>query len=121
MNDRATHLRLVEAAIGELSARSDDAPAPALKSGSGDGTSDGMEARVAHLEATVAHMGQDVSELRSDMKDVRDRLTRIETMLDHLPSKGYVWMSAVVMLAGIAALVTFQGQIQAYLGVPPTP
>ena len=87
--------------------------------GGGGGTYDGMEPRVARLEASVAHLERDVGELRSDVKDVRDRLTRIEERVTHLPTKGYIDARIIVLLAVVAALIAFQGQIQSFIGSGP--
>ncbi|MCQ8782228.1 hypothetical protein [Mangrovibrevibacter kandeliae] len=81
--------------------------------GSGGGSGDGMEPRVAHLEAGVAHLERDVSELRTDMRDVRDRLTRLEEKVSHLPSKGFIVSVVLLALAVIAGMFAFQSQIEA--------
>ncbi len=87
-----------------------------LKRGDGDGTSDGMEARVARLEAGVSHLERDVGELRSDMRDVRERLISVEA---NMATKGFVVASLLLLLTAIAALTVFQGQVQTWLGVIP--
>ena len=46
------------------------APSP-LKTGGGDGTSGGMEARLATLDAHVEHIRSDLSEVKTDMKELR--------------------------------------------------
>ncbi|MEC5292094.1 hypothetical protein VSX64_15250 [Aurantimonas sp. C2-6-R+9] len=88
--------------------------------GGSDGGSggDGMEPRVAKLEASVAHIERDVTELRTDMRDVRDRLSRIETRVDHLPSKGFVVSSVILTLAILTAVITFQDRIQQFVRQP---
>lgn len=47
---------------------------PRLKSGSGDGTFDGMEPRVAKLEANVEHIQKDIAEIKTDIRGLRDSL-----------------------------------------------
>ena len=68
----------------------------ALKSGGGDGTFDGMEARVKRLE-------DDMSEVRSDVKDVRERIARIEGEIRRLP--GYPGIATIVALVGGCLLI----------------
>ena len=79
-----------------------------------------MEPRIAKLEASFSHMERDVAELRTDMRDVRDRLTRIETRVDHLPTKGFIVTSVVVTLAVMTALITFQDRVQRLVRPPST-
>lgn len=86
-----------------------------LVAGGGGGHMGGMEARVAKLEAGVEHLGKDVSNLSSDMRDVRDRLRALEVKVEHLPSKGFIVSALLVSLILIAALVTFQSEIQTLL------
>lgn len=85
-----------------------------LQSGGGGGTFGGMEARVAKLEVGVSHLERDVSELRTDMRDVRDRLTRIESTM---ATKGFVFSAYGIVSALLAAIMLFQTQIQALLGL----
>jgi hypothetical protein len=92
-------------------------PGPPLPPAGGGGTFDGMEARVAKLEAHVEHILEDVSGLRTDMRDVRDRLPRIETRLEQLPTKGFVVTAAVATIALLGAIITMQQQIQTWLGI----
>ncbi|MFG1331136.1 hypothetical protein V5F41_07760 [Xanthobacter autotrophicus] len=76
-----------------------------------------MEARVAKLEADVEYIKRDVSQLAGDMRDVRERMTRLETRVDHLPSKGFIvtWTSISLVLLG--ALFTFAPKLQVLLGI----
>lgn len=76
-----------------------------------------MEARVAKLEADVGHISRDVAQLASDMRDVRDRMTRLETKVDHLPSKEFIVKCTSVTLALIVAAVTLAPKLQALLGL----
>ena len=94
-------------------------PSRPSTTGGGGGTYDGMESRIARLEASTAHMERDVGELRFDMKSVLERLTRLEERVGHLPGKGYIDARIIVLLAAVAALVTFQQQIQSFVGFGP--
>lgn len=96
------------------SLRPRDSTGGELSAGSGDGTSDGMEARVAHLEASVSHLERDVGELRTDMRDVRDRLLRVE---ERMATKTGTFLAAGSIIAAIAAFTTFQDQIRGMLGL----
>lgn len=90
-----------------------------LKSGGGDGTSGGMEPRIAKLEASMSHMERDVGELRVDMKDVRERLISVEKTM---ATKGFVFSVYGIVSVLLAAIILFQHQIQSLLGVlPPSP
>lgn len=90
-----------------------------LAGGGGGGHMGGMEARVAKLESGVEHLGTDVGTLRTDMRDVRDRLRAVEVKVDHLPSKGFIVTALILALIAIAAVITFQTEIQTLLGHKP--
>lgn len=45
-----------------------------LKPGGGDGTSGGMEARVAKLESDVSHIRSDIGEIKADIRDLRGKV-----------------------------------------------
>jgi len=49
----------------------DAAAAAHLNRSSGDGTSGGMEARVARLESDVAHIRTDITDVKADLRDLR--------------------------------------------------
>lgn len=80
-----------------------------LSSGGGGGTYDDMEQRVAKLEATADHLTRDASHTRTLLEQMIDRLARIETRLDNLPTKTAMTWGAigffVAMLAAIAGIL----------------
>lgn len=56
-----------------------------LNAGGGDGTSNGMEARVAKLEAHVEHIRSDLAKLApvpAELAAVRERLNHLPTKID---------------------------------------
>lgn len=75
-----------------------------------------MDGRLAKVEASVEHAQRDNSDLRGDMRDVRDRLARLETKVDHLPSKGFIVAVVIGALTVVAALVTFAEKLQGLVG-----
>jgi len=92
-----------------------------LQSGGGDGTSDGMEPRVAVLETHVENIRTDVAELKSDVKtigrDVVDLKVAVATLIErvnHLPDKGFIVRATLSGLGVIAALIMFQDHIKAF-------
>jgi hypothetical protein len=73
-----------------------------LKGGNGDGTSDGMEARIAKLEAAVEHIQRDIGEIRTDVRSLRDNgrsdfrtlfgaIIAVALGLAGLMAKGFHW------------------------------
>ena len=72
-----------------------------LKSGGGDGTSGGMEARVAVLEAHVEHIRGDLAKLA----DIPVSVAEIKTELGHKPSKGFIVTSAVGTITALTAIL----------------
>jgi hypothetical protein len=100
---------------------------PALHSGGGGGTSDGMEARVAKLEAVVEHIQKDIAEIKTDVREFRTGIGSLNVStgtlserVTHLPSKGFIVVALLAALTVIAGLVTFQGSIQNLIKLPPT-
>lgn len=96
--------------------------------GSGGGGDSGrtidMEPRVAVLEAHVGHIKEDVSSIkaasertRSELTEARLQLGRLEERVSHLPSKGFVVISVLLVLGVLGALIIFQQQIQRLLGL----
>lgn len=73
----------------------DDGDAP-LKSGSGGGTSDGMEARVKRLE-------DDGKELRSDLKTIMRDLSEIKGRVNAMPT---TWQMIGLIVAMAIAIFT---------------
>ena len=85
--------------------------------GGGGGGMSALESRVASLEAYTETIRADVGAMKLDMRDIRDRTAKLEVKVDHLPSKGYVVVALMALLAGIAALIAYQEQIQLFLGL----
>lgn len=100
-------------------------PGPPLQPPGGGGTFDPMlEARVARLEADVGHIQKDVAEIKDtikgagkDLTDLRIGSATLTERVSHLPTYGQSFAMLTGMLALIAALVVFQGQIQKFAGV----
>lgn len=77
-------------------------PAPELKSGGDDGTSDDMEARVKRLE-------DDFKEVRTDLKAIRGDLSEIKGKLSNTPATWQIiticgTMLALTIAAGAATI-----------------
>jgi len=85
----------------------------------GESTSGGVEARVARVEAHIEHILTDLSALKADIRDIRGRLAKIEARLYHLPTKDFVVIAAIVTIGLIGATITFQQQIQSWIGIIP--
>lgn len=80
----------------------------ALKSGGGDGTFDGMEARVARLE-------EDMKEVRADLKAIRGDLTGLKTDIAEL--KGYVRaLPTTLQLIGFIVAIFVAAGLTRYFG-----
>lgn len=88
-----------------------------LKGGSGNGTNDGMEARVAKIEAFLEVIRNEVVALRGDGRDVRDRLIRLEERVAHLPSKGFIFTTAMAIVGGLTAIIVLQDKLRHLLGL----
>lgn len=73
----------------------------ALKSGGGDGTFDGMEARVTRLEQDMNEVKLDLKALRADTSDIKIKLSEISGKLSGMPSTWQI----VGICAGLIALV----------------
>ena len=93
--------------------------APSLSGGGGDGTSEGMEARVAVLETHVEIMRRDVADLKVGVGEVKVQLATLTERVAHLPSKGFVVTATMAIFAAIAAFSSFQQQIQHLLHTGP--
>ena len=76
---------------------------PYLRSDGGDGTYDGMEARVAVLEAHVGHIETDIADIKRDLGGLRDNartdfrilfgaLIAVALGLAGLLAKGFGWI-----------------------------
>ena len=106
------------AAIRDRIAELQKEPLPrALKGGGGNGTNDGMEARVAKIEAFLDVIRNEVAALRGDGRDVRDRLIRLEERVAHLPSKGFIFTTAVAIVGGLSAIIVLQEKLRHLIGL----
>jgi len=83
-----------------------------LKSDGGDGTSGGMEARVARLESDMEHVKKSVSEIATDLKATRSTISdlkvdfgRFDERLKHMPTKGFIFATSAAMIAAMGGLV----------------
>lgn len=72
-----------------------------------------MEVRLARLEAFTEVIRAEVTGLRSDSREVRDRLIRLEEKVAHLPSKGFIFTTAIAIVMGLTAAITFQEKLRA--------
>ena len=83
-----------------------------LKSRGGDGTSGGMEPRLAVLEAEMKHVKENLAKLGSVPTD----LATLKERIAHLPGKGFVVTAAVSTvgaLTGILVLLSKLGVLSA--------
>ena len=92
-DERLAKLVGAESKLTELERRMESLP-----KGGGDGTSGGMESRVAKLEKIADKLADQVTELRVDMGIVK-------TNIDHLPSKGFIFAVAAGLLAASSTVV----------------
>lgn len=95
-----------------------------LKSGGGDGTSSGMEIRLARLESDVDYIKRDIGELKIDVRgidkktdDVLIHLARLDERSKHASHYGALFGIVIGALALIAALVVYVDQIRKLVGV----
>jgi hypothetical protein len=106
---------------------SDVRPGP-LQSAGGNGTFDGMEARVARLESDIEYIKRDVGEIKTDLRALRDAHNETRTDLrvlaervSHLPTKGYIFWVIVTGVGFLAGIVTIAPVLQSFFGlVPPS-
>lgn len=82
-------------------ARLDDIEAR-LKSGSGSGTSDGMDGRVSKLEAHMEHVREDMAEIKTDLKSLIGKVSELPTSRDLWSWK---WQWTAVCIGAIALIV----------------
>lgn len=80
-----------------------------LKDGGGDGTSGGVEDRVARLEKQFDQMTKDVGDLRVDMATLKERVA-------HLPGKGFIVTATSTTIVLLVAAVTFADKLRALVG-----
>ncbi len=84
--------------IREQSRERTDAAPPILKAGDGDGTSGGMESRVARLEEQMAGV-------RDDLRDIKDSLRVLPTLPTRRDLVSYFVGAASLALAVVATIV----------------
>lgn len=89
--------------------------------GGGGGVFD--EPRIAALETHVDYLKRDVSDIKNSSEAIRNDVTAARIQLgelvervSHLPSKGFIIKAVMVALSVMAALITFQQQIQKLSG-----
>ncbi|KPG01018.1 hypothetical protein IP86_06015 [Rhodopseudomonas sp. AAP120] len=74
-----------------------------LKVASGDGTFDGMEARLAKVEAALEHVGREMADVKTDVRSLRDQartdfritftaIIAVALGLAGLMAKGFHWL-----------------------------
>lgn len=74
-----------------------------LKIPSGDGTFDGMEARLAKVEAALEHVGREMADVKTDVRSLRDQartdfritftaIIAVALGLAGLMAKGFHWL-----------------------------
>lgn len=104
-------LRIVEGGFRDLAAEVRAGMEP-LQTGEGDGTSGGMEARVARLESDMEHVKKDVAELKSDTKAVRASINGLdvkfagfERELAHRPTTTMMWAATFTGVGVVSAIV----------------
>lgn len=78
---------------------------------------DTMEARVAKIEVFMETIRSEVTTLRTDGRDVRDRLIRLEERVAHLPSKGFLFTTAVAIIGGLTAVIVLREKVRHLLGL----
>ena len=86
-----------------------------LKGGSGDGTSGGMESRIARLESDMEHVKKAVERIDRGQDDLRKTVTEIKVDFGkfderskHFPTKGFIFSVSAALLAagsGIMAIL----------------
>lgn len=100
--------------LNPYTATAEAAPLPSNPFGGGDG-GDGMDAWQTSVEKRLDSLDRHASSIETGVGDMRERLVRVETKVEHLPSKGYIDARLLVMLAVIAALIAFGDQLRALI------
>lgn len=81
---------------------------PVLKDGGGDGTSGGMEQRLAVLETEMKHVKDNLTKLQALPADMAE----VKTKIEHLPSKDWIatrlqiYLGAMVAVSVLAVAIT---------------
>lgn len=86
-----------------------DRPASPLQTGDGDGTSGGMEARVAKLEAHMEHVRADVTVMKADVAVLKTDMAGLKVKVDQLPTKEWIGSTLrnwIALAIGVMTLVT---------------
>lgn len=96
---------------------------PPLNATGGDGTSGGMEVRVARLESDVDYIKRDVGEIKLDLRGLKGDVTglkvdvaRLDERVKALPSKGFIVTATVTIIGVLTAAVAFADKLRALLG-----
>lgn len=91
-----------------------------MKGGDGDGTSGGMEARVAKLEADMDHVKKGVDRLiagtddiKKSLGDIKVTLAGIDERTKPLPTKWDVFLILVATLGVLATVITIAARFLA--------
>lgn len=116
MADQMVDLAFLARRIEQLRA-ADANVARELKSADGDGTSGGMEARVAALEAHMVHVRTDLAEVRHDVGILKTDVAKLSTIVERLP--GYPGMASLVVggMTLFALIITFADEIKHVFGI----
>lgn len=106
MNDRAddTYGNVI---TGHFSTTlNDDRP---LKTGGGDSTSGGMEARIARLESDMDHVKTTLTDIKGDVKAARADIGQIKTDIAvikaSMPTKGFIFATSAGLLSAAGVLM----------------
>ncbi len=86
------------------------------KGGSGSGGS-GMDARLVKLETNMDHVKTDMSDVKTRLRSVEMSLATLTERVSHLPSKGFIFTTAVGIVAALSAALLFAEKLRALFGV----
>ena len=96
----------------------------ALRSGSGAGKVDYMEARIASIEAHVDHMRDDLGDMRLDLREVTKSvgvagsdMRELDARIASLPGKGWMFTAMLFFTAIICAVIIYLEEIRQYIGM----
>lgn len=88
-----------------------------LKHGGGDGTSGGMETRIARLESDMEHVKKTLDRVDTGLSDVRKTVGelkvefgRFDERIKHLPTKAYMWGQAVAIVGALGAVIALSAR-----------
>jgi hypothetical protein len=74
---------------------------------------------VTRLQTQQEFVQRDVAEARTDLRDVRDRIIKLEVIVTHLPSKGFIIAVVTTALVIAGALIAIAPKLQYLLYTPP--